>query len=301
MVAARPFDDHLGHILTHRRRRWAHIGRIKAHAQIPEFRMRLAFLALAGLLLAGCMSFSEPRTAEVTGRVLYLERTALPRPGSLRVTLEDVSRADAPAIVVAEQTIDVVDGADPPFPFVLRVDNQRIRGGKTYVVRAEVRDAGGELRAVTVESYPVLTRGAPRAVDVAVRPLSATQASPPPPAPAPPRPAAPGGAVHGDVELRARGVDFRAIGQEPGWLLDMFRDRIELSYDYGDVEITAPRPPPILPAWQGEIYETQTATHRITITIRRTPCQDAMSGEMFPAQVTVLVNGRTLQGCGRST
>jgi putative lipoprotein len=259
--------------------------------------MRLLLLALIGLVLAGCASVSQPRTAELTGRVLYLERTALPRPGALRVTLEDVSRADAPAVIVAEQTIDVIEGAGPPFAFALRYDPGRIEGRHVYVVRAEVRDAGGELRATTTDSYPVLTRGAQRALEVVLRATPQLQASAPP---APRAPARPGSGGHGDVELRARGVDFRAIGQEPGWLLDMFRDRVELSYDYGNVEITAPRPQPILPAWQGEIYEIRTEAHRITITIRRTPCQDAMSGEMFPAQVAVLVNGRTLEGCGRS-
>jgi putative lipoprotein len=231
--------------------------------------MRLVLLALIGLVLAGCAIFSQqPRNAELAGRVVYLERTALPRPGVLRVTLEDVSRADAPAVVVAEQTIDVVEGAGPPFTFALRYDPERIERRGVYVVRAEVRDAGGELRATTTDSYPVLARGAARALEVTLRTTSQTQASAPAPPPAPVRT---GSGGHGDVELRARGVDFRAIGQEPGWLLDMFRDRVELSYDYGNVEITAPRPQAILPAWQGEIYEIRTEAHRITITIRRTP------------------------------
>jgi putative lipoprotein len=257
--------------------------------------MRVIVLALVALLLAGCASAPPaPTVSQVTGRVVYLDRVALPRPGNVRVFLQDVSRTDAPPEILAEQTIDIVIGGEPPFPFALAYDPARIEASHSYAVRAEIRDAGGELRLTTTDAFPVLTRGAPNNVDVVVRNL----APPTTTAAAPPRPV-PRGGGHGDVELRARGVDFRAIGQEPGWMLDMFADRIELSYDYGDHEITAPRPQPVLPAWQGEIYEIP--SHRITITIRRTPCQDAMSGETFPAQVTVVVNARTLQGCGRST
>jgi uncharacterized membrane protein len=38
----------------------------------------------------------------------------------------------------------------------------------------------------------------------------------------------------------------------------------------------------------------------LTIVIRRFPCQDAMSGEAYPAAVDIVIDGRELSGCGRS-
>ncbi len=100
---------------------------------------------------------------------------------------------------------------------------------------------------------------------------------------------------------RAAGVDFRAVGEEPGWMLDIYtQNRIVLLWDYGEANAEFPLPEPILPRWNGEIYETRTAAHTLRVEIRRTPCQDTMSGENFPTAVSVDIDGRTLTGCGRS-
>ncbi|HEX7072166.1 MAG TPA: hypothetical protein VF190_15240, partial [Rhodothermales bacterium] len=41
-------------------------------------------------------------------------------------------------------------------------------------------------------------------------------------------------------EARARGVDFRAVGQEPGWLLEIADgDSLRFLYDYGTSEVAA--------------------------------------------------------------
>lgn len=101
---------------------------------------------------------------------------------------------------------------------------------------------------------------------------------------------------------RAEGVDFRAIGQEPGWMLDIYtQERIRLLWDYGqsvaDFPLTAPNT-----ATEGATrYETQADGHTLVVATRRFPCQDAMSGEAYPATVEVVIDGRTLNGCGRST
>jgi uncharacterized membrane protein len=102
-------------------------------------------------------------------------------------------------------------------------------------------------------------------------------------------------------EARTRGVDFRAVGQEPGWLLDIYtRDRIRFLWDYGeslaDFPLTSPNT-----AQEGVTrYQTQADGRTLTITIRRTPCNDGMSGEAYPARVDVEIDGRALNGCGRS-
>src|SRR5258708_34753519 len=58
----------------------------------------------------------------VTGTVTYRQRIALPRQAVVQVQLLDVSKADAPAIVIAEQTIETktscVDGMETEQEFL---------------------------------------------------------------------------------------------------------------------------------------------------------------------------------------
>lgn len=100
---------------------------------------------------------------------------------------------------------------------------------------------------------------------------------------------------------RAAGIDFRAIGQEPGWMLDVYTaDRMRLQWDYGQSSADFQRGEPAYPVEGATRYEARTEDHAIAVTIRRAPCQDVMSGENYPSTVEVLIDGRTLNGCGRS-
>ncbi|MEQ1493142.1 MAG: hypothetical protein ABL932_21590 [Terricaulis sp.] len=100
---------------------------------------------------------------------------------------------------------------------------------------------------------------------------------------------------------RAAGVDFRAVGQEPGWIVDVYtQNRIVALLDYGQTLIEFPRNAPTNPAEGSTRYESQANGHSIAMTVRRFPCEDAMSGEAYPATVEVVVDGRTLNGCGKS-
>jgi uncharacterized membrane protein len=100
---------------------------------------------------------------------------------------------------------------------------------------------------------------------------------------------------------RAAGVDFRAVGQEPGWIVDIYtQDRIVALLDYGETLIEFPRPEPAHPIEGSTSYQTQADGHTLSVIIRRSPCQDAMSGEAYPATVDVVIDGRALNGCGPS-
>jgi len=100
---------------------------------------------------------------------------------------------------------------------------------------------------------------------------------------------------------RAAGVDFRGIGQEPGWILDIYTEnRIRLTWDYGESTADFPLPTPSTPQEGATRYESAMNGRTLAVTIRRTPCQDAMSGEPYPSTVEVVIDGRTLTGCGRS-
>jgi uncharacterized lipoprotein YbaY len=95
---------------------------------------------------------------------------------TVRVTLADVTRADAPSRTVAEETIrNVSHGGGPggvvPFRLQLESPDPRTR----YAVRAHV-DVNGDGHVsrgdyISMESYPVLTFDAPSRVSIRVRPV----------------------------------------------------------------------------------------------------------------------------------
>src|SRR5690606_2524645 len=65
-------------------------------------------------------------------------------------------------------------------------------------------------------------------------------------------------------QARLAGVDFRAIGQEPGWLADIWDgQRIELLLDYGDTRITTPiSSPETGPDGRTTVYRTDEVCYR---------------------------------------
>ena len=102
---------------------------------------------------------SQQQTASVTGTVAYLQRIALAPNAVIKVELLDVSRADAAARVVAEQTINA-NGRQVPFDFELRYDASSINSRSRYAVRAQIYE-NGRMRFNTTRDYPVITNGNP--------------------------------------------------------------------------------------------------------------------------------------------
>ncbi len=102
----------------------------------------------------------EERSGRLTGVVTYRERVALPPGSVVRVTLQDVSRADAPADVIDSQTV-TTSGENVPIPFELSYDPAHIDPRNRYVVRAEIRDGAGGLLWTSDTAHPVITEGAP--------------------------------------------------------------------------------------------------------------------------------------------
>lgn len=101
-------------------------------------------------------------------------------------------------------------------------------------------------------------------------------------------------------KAKLRGVSFRAIGQEPGWLLEITNgDEILLVTDYGSNRYSMPYVEPV-------VYKEERRTqyilgdHDMTVEIRGENCTDAMSGEEFEVSVTIRQGDRKLQGCGRA-
>jgi putative lipoprotein len=106
----------------------------------------------------------------ITGTVTYRVRMALPPNAAIDVRLEDVSRADAPASVVAEN-IFAAGGKQVPIPFQLPYTAGDIQPSHRYQVRAQIM-AEDKLLFVTTTAYPVLTSGAPSTVNMVLQPVS---------------------------------------------------------------------------------------------------------------------------------
>lgn len=101
---------------------------------------------------------------------------------------------------------------------------------------------------------------------------------------------------------RIRGVDFRALGQEPGWQLEITRGK-QITYigNYGQDTLVTPVPEPKTSDREGRIvYKAKAGNRRLTVAISDTSCTDSMSGFHFPASVTVTVDGKNYHGCGRA-
>lgn len=125
----------------------------------------LAACARPGAVSPGGGGSAPPR---VTGTVTYLQRIALPPAALIKVQLADVSRADAPAVVLGEALIRS-EGGQVPFPFSIPYDPAKIDQRFTYAVSARIEE-GGKLLFITDTRYPVLTRGAPSHVELVLRP-----------------------------------------------------------------------------------------------------------------------------------
>lgn len=122
-------------------------------------------------------------------------------------------------------------------------------------------------------------------------------------------PAVPGGHLDCEHDRRAsiwehaklNGVSFRAVGNEPGWVLEIRDgDRLDLNYDYGQSTLSV------------AIDETHAETgartttysgsgegRTLTVRLVGEACGDTMSDETFPTRVEIQLNERKLSGCGR--
>lgn len=96
-----------------------------------------------------------------------------------------------------------------------------------------------------------------------------------------------------------READFRALGQEPGWLLEIRGREIRFIADYGaDTTITPVPPVETDSATGARRYHAMTEPHDLRILIQPDSCTDAMSGEAYETTVTVTRDGRPYHGCG---
>jgi len=101
-------------------------------------------------------------------------------------------------------------------------------------------------------------------------------------------------------KAKLRGVAFRAVGQEPGWLLEITHgEEILIVTDYGATRSSLPYVEPVV--YQDERRsEYVLDSYGTVVEIRGIRCADTMSGESFEVSVTIFKPDRELHGCGRA-
>lgn len=96
------------------------------------------------------------------------------------------------------------------------------------------------------------------------------------------------------------GVTFRAVGQEPGWLVEVTDDPTDggasmtAHLDYGQRLLEATGMQREGDAWSGESADGTS----ISLAVEERVCSDPMSGEQFRAAATLVVDGEEYLGCG---
>ena len=268
----------------------------------PTLRSLPVLLGGAGLIalvgLSGCdqntpesesdqpaMTQQSEKTEQqvLSGKIMYRERMAMPEGATLTVRLEDVSLADAPSTVIAEQHID--DPGQVPVPFTLRYARDAVvhEHPVAYALRAEIRGPEGQLLWTTTERHTVELGEGASGEDATIM-LQKVAAEPP---------------KTGMAGAREAGATFWAVGNEPGWHLAIYpEDKLMFVGDYGETEVTTPDPGAQTEGTE-TIYLAETETAQLKVEIIETPCEDTMSGESFEYQVKVTHNETLYSGCGR--
>lgn len=104
---------------------------------------RLAYSTLAAaavFTLAACedSATKESDLKTISGTVAYRERIALPPSAKVKVSLVDVSLADAPSTTIAET--EFTPSGSVPIPYTLSYDPSKITEGHSYALQARVTD-----------------------------------------------------------------------------------------------------------------------------------------------------------------
>jgi putative lipoprotein len=98
-------------------------------------------------------------------------------------------------------------------------------------------------------------------------------------------------------EAAARGVRFRAVGNEPGWLLEVGHGdapdlRAEL--DYGERTLDVHGLEPAGSGWTGQTADGTA----VMVEVERVDCHDGMSGVRHEATVQLRLGEAVYRGCG---
>ena len=98
----------------------------------------------------------------------------------------------------------------------------------------------------------------------------------------------------------ARGIAFRGVGTEPGWLVEVGTGEtpaLHAELDYGERKIDVARAQPL----PGALGYAGTSSEGIgmKLQLQREGCNDGMSDQAYPVSAKLSVDGKTYAGCGR--
>jgi putative lipoprotein len=109
---------------------------------------------------------------DISGSVSYRLRIALPPDAILTIKVQDTSRADAKALTLAEQTIELA-GQQVPIAFNLVVDRDLIGKKRARITLSARIEQHGKLLFINDKSYPVKLVDGKSHVDMDLRQVNA--------------------------------------------------------------------------------------------------------------------------------
>ena len=238
--------------------------------------LRPLFLLPLAVVLGGCSLLGDRAQSPVTSPVTSPAISTAKLPGGASATPPaDTDEAPARAAVPA---------LDPQPPLRFRCGEQTVTlrhfgelstleaAGRTYTLHPVRTASGARMVSVDDERTSIWVKG-----DAAMLELDGT-----------PQP---------ECRLVAEKPLFRAVGNEPGWRLDVRADGLSLLLDNGDTHVFAPSP--LVVDGDGmRSYEAVSAGGPLTAVVFAHHCVDSMSGMPHPRTVEVRWQDRVLRGCG---
>ena len=135
----------------------------------------LVTLLVMPLVALGQNAPAEDAAGTVTGVATYRERIAMPKNASFEATLADVSKMDTPAETIGTAVME--NPGNPPYHFSISYDPRRIVENHTYAVRATIK-IGDELAFTSDTTYPVITRGNGKEVNILLKSAGGRKTAP---------------------------------------------------------------------------------------------------------------------------
>ena len=101
---------------------------------------------------------------------------------------------------------------------------------------------------------------------------------------------------------KLNGVDFRGVGNEPGWYLEIRNgESIQFVTNYGDDRYLFDNPKLRSDSTTREtVYRAVSPGHRLEVLLKGETCQDSMADESYETRVRVDLDGRVYRGCGKA-
>lgn len=89
---------------------------------------------------------------------------------------------------------------------------------------------------------------------------------------------------------------FKASGTEPGWMAEIYENKLRLVVDYGNDSLILNNKFEDLDNNLGYVFDNQ--SNKIAIKIVNKPCTDEGSGAIKDRNVIIIYKAKTYKGCG---